>query len=360
MKKFFTGILILVPILMFSQKWEYKYYGNSFDGFVRISAIQNFENTLAIVNSSDSLNIVNGAGQGIKNGIDKLSIRLLIKGNSNPQRVLMAFDQEQKYYIANFTTDGNLIFIENAISADFNFFLPAVKIIDLLQTKKVVHFRLFSESSHLDYSFSLNGSGDVIKKTFQCTSCKFKGNWSDAVMELIVFISLFTEVNENENYSSLSTACLDYLKIKHGEFYFTQVSSIETEKNDDFPVLVFKNNQGYTLDRIYKESYLKNYYHLSGNPKRKNGDLVKDIETLEIYFDAFSKYTTLVKDKNLSFKAFCELKKSDLPPFYKALKQNKDFLDFVRKDESVYYLYEPDDYKFEVFAEAWGEETDEK
>ncbi len=153
---------------------------------------------------------------------------------------------------------------------------------------------------------------------------------------------------------------MDYFKIKHGEFFFTQVRSIETEKNGDFPVLIFKNSQGYTLDRIYKESYLKNYYHLSGNPKRKNGDLVKDIETLEIYFEAFSKYTTLVKDKNLTLKAFSELKKSELPPFYRALKQNKDFLDFVRKDESVYYFYESADYTFDVFAEAWGEESDAK
>ena len=111
--------LLMMPLFAFSQKWEYKYDGNSFDGYKRIAFINALDNneqaiTLGLVNSSDRLNLINGINQKNNNGIDQLSLRLIFQNEFQPEKLLLAFDQDKKYYVINFSYNENSIWIHHA------------------------------------------------------------------------------------------------------------------------------------------------------------------------------------------------------------------------------------------------------
>ena len=106
MKNTFILLLIFSPTLLFSQLWKFQKLGNSFDGFAKAAAVQiNVENEqlamLAVLNKSEELNLIWGVNK--KNGINNLSIRLLIPSDITPQKVLMAFDDELTTYLLNFS-----------------------------------------------------------------------------------------------------------------------------------------------------------------------------------------------------------------------------------------------------------------
>lgn len=355
MKNIILFLVSVVPSVLYSQQWQYNYIGNSFDGFARIASVQIDNSMLGIVNESDSINLRFAIGKGLKNGIDQLSIRLVFPDDVAPTKVLLAFDHEQKHYLVNFRFADRKIYINNAISTDYKSFLSLNGIADLLKARQIVHFRVYNRDDFQDYSFPLKGSTDAINKTYLCKTCKSRGNFSDALVELLYFLNLFTQVDGNKNYNNISLSCSDYLAKKFGEYFYTQVALIETASTDTLPALLFKSNSGEIIARIDKDIYLVNYFHFSGNPKeQRDGKINKDLETLDIYYKAFSEYTNIFKERELSLSQFYNLQKTDLMTLYKAVIQNKSFLEFMRKNESVYYNYNPDQYTFEVFIEPWG------
>jgi hypothetical protein len=269
----------------------------------------------------------------------------------------MAFDDERTNYLLNFSYSERKIFIENAVTPNFNSYLSLLDIISFFKLKKTAHFRVITENSKYNYSFPLSGSAAAIGKTFVCPSYKRSGNWTDAIFEALYFQFKFTEVdNGKKNFTSIGPTCIEYLKEKYGLYFFTQIKSIESKDEEPLPTLIFKNGQEDIVAEISKESYLKNYFHFSGNPKRdQNQKLLKDMETIKLYYEAFKKYTNLFTNNDLSLEDFSNLRKKDLLPYYKSILNNKEFIDYMRLDETIYYNYEVNKYTFEVFTEAWGE-----
>lgn len=360
MKNTFILFFIFSPTLLFSQGWKFQKLGNSFDGFAKAAAVQiNVENDqqamLAVLNESDELNLIWGANK--KNGINNLSIRIVTPSEITPQKVLMAFDDERTNYLLNFSYSERKIFIENAVTPDFKSYLSLLDIISFFKLKKTAHFRVITENSKYNYSFPLSGSVAAIGKTFICPSYKRAGNWTDATFELLYFQFKFSEVdNGKKNFTSIGPACIEYFQEKYGLYFFTQIKSIESKDEEPLPTLIFKNGQEDIVAEISKESYLKNYFHFSGKPKRdETQKLLKDTETIKLYYEAFQKYTNIITNNDLSLADFSNLRKKELLPYYKSILNNKEFLDYMRLDETIYYNYEVNKYTFEVFTEAWGE-----
>ena len=353
-------LFIFSPTFLFSQGWEFRKLGNSFDGFAKSAAVLiDVENEqkamLGVINESDELNIKWGVNE--KNGINKLSVRLLIPSEINPKQVLMAFDEERTNYLLNFSYSEGKIFIENAVTPDFKSFLSLLDVISFFKLKKIVHFRITDDNLNYNYSFPLIGSAAAIGKTFICPSYKRAGNWTDATFELLNFQFMFSKVdNGKRQFNGAVPACIEYLEEKYGLYFFTQIKSIEIADNETLPTLVFKNGQGDFVAAIPKESYLKNYFHFSGKIKRReNQKRLKDMETIKLYYEAFQQYTDMITRNNISLEAFSNLEKKELLPYYKSIFNHRDFLDYMRLDESIYYNYEVAEYSFEVFTEAWGE-----
>lgn len=359
MKNIFTLFLSFLPTILFSQNWEFQEFGNSFDGFGKLAAVQiNLDNEqqamLGIVNNSGKLNLTWGINE--ENGINKLSIIILIPNDINPQKVLMAFDDERTNYLLNFSYSENRIYISNAVTPDFKSFLTSLDIISYLKQKKNVHFRVMTDDSKDDYSFPLNGSTSAINKTFVCSAYKKANNWTDAAFEMLYFTQIFSAVDNGEkNFISVAPNCVGYLEKNYGTYFFTQIASIESNQEEPFPSLILKNGQGLSVAVITKESYLKNYFHFSGNIKRGSDQKIqKDLDTIRLYYEAFENYTNLITANKISFEIFSNYKKHDLQTYYNSILNNKELLDYLRLDKSIYYNYEVEEYTFDVFTEAWG------
>ena len=357
---FFILFLTFSPTLLFSQKWIFQKTGNSFDGFGKMAGVQinladEEQALLAVVNKSDELNLILSTNE--KNGIGNLSVRILIPNDITPQKVLIAFDEERTNYMLNFSYSDRIIFIENAVIPDFKSFLSLLDIISFFKLKKTVHFRVITEDSKYNYSFPLVGSVAAIGKTFICPSYKREGDWRDIVFELLNFTSMFSAVdNGKNNFLSIGPACIGYLEEKYGEYFFTQIKSIESKDEGPLPTLIFKNGQDNIVAEIPKASYLKNYFHFSGNLKKNESQkLLKDVESIKLYYEAFQTYTNIINNKNISLADFSNLSKKELLPYYKSILKNREFLDYMRLNETIYYNYEIKQYTFEVFTEAWGE-----
>lgn len=359
--KVFITIILLLPLSVMAQNWEFNNIGNSFDGFKRIALVKSLPDSklkavLGVVNSSASRTLKLHWGGDVKDGLDMLSLVLLPDDEISPNQILLAFDEENTYYIVNFTISDNKFYISSAVSKNYNTFLTLVDIINLLKTKKQVHFRISTESDDYDSSFPLKGSTLSIEKSFICPSYKRAGNWTDAAIETLLFLNLFKEVDAGKkNLIQFGYPCFEYFERQYGKYYFTQINSIESKGYLDTPNLVFKNSQGVILDALPKETYLKNFYHFSGNPKRNEAQkILKDTATIEIYYQAFKDYTNLIDTNSFSLERFIALSPKQLIPYFDALKKNKDFLDYVRIDESIYYEYKEEEFTFKVFTEAWG------
>jgi hypothetical protein len=357
----YVFILLFTPFVSLSQKWQYQYAGNTFDGFKRIAIVNTTDVDgeilmLGVVNISDKFNLINGINSKDKNGIDNLSIRLILNNNIDPESILLAFDQDKTYYKLNFNYSDGIIYIKNAYSPDYNKYLSKTKIISLFKQKKSVHFRLEAYNTSYDYSFTLSGSTESINRVFNCSNCIDNGDVYDAYIELLYFTILFSKVNGSENYTEVAGACSKYLKKKYGEYFFTEVASIETDEQKELPNLIFKNKQGENICEIDKDVYLVNYLHFSGNIRAygSNNKLLKDTSTLRLYYEAFQRYTNIVNINKISFDKFSNLKKSDLLIYYNEIKRNIQLLDYLRKDEDILYFYERNEYTFDVFLEAWG------
>ena len=354
-------IFALCPIFLFSQRWECQKLGNSFDGFAKAAAIlvdlQNGEKAmLGVLNESDNV-ILKWAVNEV-DGINKLSVRIILPGLINPQKVLMAFDEERTNYLVNFSYSDGIIFIENATTPDYKTFLTVLDIVSFLKLKKLVHFRVVDENTQDDYSFPLTGSTDAISKTFSCPSYKRAGAWTDAIFELLYFQSLFSEVgNCKNNLTSLSPLLIGYIEDNYGMYFYTQIKSIECAEDESLPTLILKNGQRKIVAEISKESYLKNYFFFSGNPKRgENQKLNKDMETIKLYYESFQYYTDIIVRNKISLIDFSNLGKNELIPYYKSILNNRELLDYMRIDKATYYSYEVNEYTFDVFREAWGEQ----
>ncbi len=331
--------------------------GNSFDGFAKAAAVQIVTSDeeqvmLAVVNSSNNLKIEWGINE--KNGINNLSIQIIVPNDIKPQKVLMAFDDDRKYYIINFFYSNNKVFIENACSPDYNLFFSIIDIISFLKSRNKVHFRLYFDDQKIDFSFPLKGCSTAINQTFICPTYKRAGNWTDAAFELMSFQLMFSEVDsDKKNFSIVAPNCIAYLEKNNGLYFFTQIYNIESS-TDDLKMLIFKNYNGEIISKISKEVYLKNLFYLSGSPKSSNGKKnTKDLETLRLYYTAFQKYTNLITDK-ISFNQFSNLTKKDLIFYYNLLLKNREFLDYMRSDKNTYIFYEVNEYNFNVFIEPWG------
>lgn len=360
MRNIIILLFISIPTFLFSQGWEYRKLGNSFDGFAKTAAVlidlENEQNAmLAVLNESDEISLTWGINE--QNGINKLSIRILIPSDVNPQKVLMAFDEERTNYLVNFSYSEDKIFIKNAVTHDFKSFFSLLDIISFFKLKKTVHFRVIDDNSTYDYSFPLNGSAAAIVKTVNCPSYKRAGNWTDATFELLYFQYIFSTIdNGTKNFSSIGPACIDYLEETYGQYFFTQIKSIESENEESLPTLIFKNWQGEIIAKVKKEIYLKNYFHFSGNPKRgEDQKLQKDMESINLIYEAFQKYTDILTKDNITLEDFSNLEKKDLLPYYQSVLNNNELLDYLRLRNTSYYYYEIAEYSFEVFIEAWGE-----
>ena len=360
MKNIILLLLTFSTSFLFSQNWKFQKVGNSFDGFGKIAAVQiNLENEeqamLGVVNKSDQLNLTWGIND--TNGLNKLSVIFLVPNDEAPRKVLMAFDDERTNYLINFSNYDNKIYIKNAVSLDYKSFYTQLDIISLFKIKKNVHFRVITETSKFDYTFPLSGSSAAINKTFICSKYKKANNWTDAAFELIYFSSMFNRVdNGKKNFNSLLPICIEYLQNKYGLYFFTQIESIETKGQELWPTLIFKNWQKDTVAEISEKTYLKNFYHFSGKPKRDiDQKLIKDFKSIKLYYEAFQKYTNIITNNKVSLEYFSNLNKKELLPYYKSVLENKQLLDYLRLDESVYYTYEVNEYTFDVFIEAWGE-----
>ena len=359
MKNILTLLLIFLPTILFSQNWEFQEFGNSFDGFGKLAAVQiTLENEqptmLGVVNNSGELNLTWGIND--TNGINKLSIIFLIPNDITPQKVLMAFDDEKTNYLLNFSYSENRIYISNAVTPDFKTFLTSLDIISYLKQKKTVHFRVMTDDSKDDYSFPLNGSTAAINKTFVCSAYKKANNWTDAAFEMLYFTQIFSAVDNGEkNFISVAPNCIGFLEKKYGTYFFTQIASIESNQEEPFPSLILKNGQGLSVAEITKESYLKNYFHFSGNIKRGSDQKIqKDLDTIRLYYEAFESYTNLISTNKISFEIFSNYKKHELQTYYNSILNNKELLDYLRLDNSIYYNYEVEEYTFDIFTEAWG------
>lgn len=360
MKNIILLLLTFSTSVLFSQNWKFQKVGNSFDGFGKIAAVQiNLENEeqamLGVVNKSDQLNLTWGIND--KNGINKLSVVFLIPDYITPQKVLMAFDDETKNYLINFSYADNKIYIRNAVSLDYKSFYTQLDIISFFKIKKNVHFRVISENSNSDYTFPLSGCAAAINKTFICSAYKRANNWTDAAFEAINFASMYSRVDNGElNADSVAPLCTKYLKEAYGPYFFTQIASIESNGDEFSTTFIFKNEQGDIIAEATEESYLKNYYHFSGNVKRDLKDkLIKDTESIRLYYEAFQNNTNVIANKKISFASFSNLNKNELLFYYQTILKNKDLLDYFRLNESIYYNYEVKEYTFKVFIEAWGE-----
>lgn len=359
MKNIFTLFLTFLPTILFSQNWEFQEFGNSFDGFGKLAAVQiileNEQPTmLGVVNNSGELNLTWGIND--TNGINKLSIIFLIPNDITPQKVLMAFDDERTNYLLNFSYSDNRIYISNAVTPDFQSFLTLLDIISYFKQKKTVHFRVMTDDSKDDYSFPLNGSTAAINKTFICSAYKKANNWTDAAFEMLYFTQIFSAVDNGEkNFISVAPNCVGFLEKKYGTYFFTQIASIESNQEEPFPSLILKNGQGLSVAEITKESYLKNYFHFSGNIKRGSDQKIqKDLDTIRLYYEAFENYTNLITANKISFEIFSNYKKHELQTYYNSILNNKELLDYLRLDNSIYYNYEVEEYTFDIFTEAWG------
>lgn len=360
--KVFITFLLLLPMSIIAQNWVFEKVGNSFDSYKKIALVENtsiskMKATLGVVNFSED-RVLKWQFGGEKNGLDMVSLTIVPNDEISANQILLAFDEENSYYIVNFTQEDNRIYITGAISKNYNLFLNYIDIINLLKTKKQVHFRISTESDDFDCSFPLKGSTIAIEKSFICPNYKRAGNWTDTAIETLLFLNAFKEVDEGKkNLIQFGYACFEYFERQYGKYYFTQINSIESKGYLDTPTLVFKNSQGVILDELPKETYLKNFYHFSGNPKRDETQKIqKDTATIEIYYQAFKDYTDLIDTNSLSLDRFIALSPKQLIPYFDALKKNKDFLDYVRIDESIYYEYKEEEFTFKVFTEAWGRE----
>lgn len=361
--KVFITLFLFIPLSLVAQNWTFQNIGNSFDGFKKLALVESISESklkavLGVVNYSANRTIKWHWGGDEKDGLDMVSLVLLPDDEITPNQILLAFDEENSYYIVNFTQEDKRINISGAVSKNYNSFLSYIDIVSLLKTKKRVHFRISTESEDFDCSFPLKGSTIAIEKSFVCPEYKKSGNWGDSFFETFHFFNSFKEVDEGKkNLIQFGYACFEYFESQYGKYYFTQINSIESKGYLDTPTLVFKNSQGVILDELPKETYLKNFYHFSGNPKRNEAQkILKDTATIEIYYQAFKDYTDLIDTNRLSLNGFIALSPKQLIPFFDALKKNKDFLDYVRIDESIYYEYKEEEFTFNVFTEAWGRE----
>jgi len=354
MKFIYVIILFLFPYISFSQVWKYQKVGNNFDGFAKAAAVQiktidDQQAMLAVLNTSDELNLTWGINK--KNGINYLSIRVISPNDIIPEKILMAFDNEKTYYELNFSYSEKKIFIENAFTPDFKYFLSTLDIISFFKSKKTVHFRMKYQNEVNDFNFPLLGSAGAINQVFLCPTYKRAGNWTDATFELMAFTEMFSKVDGGKNnYISVAPNCIEYLDKNKGSYFFTQIKTIETSTDDQY-MLDFKNKNDEIVEKMKKEVCLKNLFFFSGNPKLSNNK--KDIETLKIYYKGFQEYTNLITDK-ISFDQFSNLTRKDLILYYNSLLKNIEFLDYMRADKSIYYFYEVNEYTFDVFIEPWG------
>lgn len=357
MKRTCIFIFLIVPMVSLSQIWKFQKVGNSFDGFAKAAAVQiesidDKQAMLAVLNTSNELKLVWGVNG--KNGLNNLSVRILIPDDIKPDKILMAFDDENQYYLTNFSYSEKKVFVENACAPDYKVFFSLIDIISLFKSRNVVHFRILSQDQKFDFNFPLKGCTAAINQTFICPTYKRSGDWTDATFELMAFTLKFSEVDGGKkNFLSVAPNCIEYLQKNKGLYFFTQVKTIESSA-DSLYLLIFKNNNGEVVASVSKEVCLKNLFYFSGKPKVSSEEKkIKDLETLEIYFKAFQDYTNLITDK-ITFDQFSNLTKNDLMIFYKTLINNMKFLDYMRSDKSVYYHYEVNEYTFDVFIEPWG------
>lgn len=356
------ALLLFIPRDAYSQNWDFQNIGNSFDGFKKIALVESISQSklkavLGVVNSSANRTLKWQWGEGNK-GLDMVNLILMPDDEISPNQILLAFDEDNSYYIVNFTQEEKQIYISGAVSKNYNSFLTYIDIINLLKTKKQVHFRISTESDDFDCSFPLKGSTIAIEKSFVCPEYKKSGNWGDSFFETFSFFNAFKEVDKGKkNFIQFGYKCFEYFEGQYGKYYFTQINSIESKGYLETPTLVFKNSQGVILDEIPRETYLKNFYHFSGNPKKNEAQkIMKDSATIEIYYQAFKDYTDLIDTNSLPLEKFIALSPKELIPYFNELKRNKEFLDYVRIDESIFYEYKEEDFTFKVFTEAWGRE----
>lgn len=352
-------ILIVFPLSLLGQTWTYLRVGNSFDGFGRLAGVQSVEKNeesfaLAVINNAETF--VLREAINTKDGINNLSIRLSLNDNILVNRVLMAFDDMPTYYVLNASISNKILFINNAVTPDYKSFLSKIDIVNYFKKRRKVTFRLYANDSNIDVSFSLSGCSAALSKVFSCPTYRKRNDWTDAALELLVFQKMFIDADDGKrNVFNLSFTCNKYFEKEYGAYFFTQVKSIHTKSNLTFPDLLFKNSFDDIIAEVSSDIYLVNYFHYSGNPKLDgNNKLSKDLETIELYYNAFLDKTNLIPKYNITFEAFSNLSKNQLVEYFNAAKLNKSLLDYLRQNIITNYFYEPDEYTFDVFLEAWG------
>lgn len=349
---------LLIPISIYSQNWQFENTGNAFDGFKKVAFTINSPEdelyaSLGVLNFSENRIIKWGDLGG--NGIDNLKLILILKEQILADKLLMSFDEEKAYFILNYYEKDNQYTLLNAYSKDYKLFLSLLDIISNLKNKNILHLRAIAGEKKYDFKFTLKGSGLAINKSFVCPDYQKSNNWTDAFFENFHFAGLFTEVkNSSENLISFGLNCQKYFDEKYGPYFFTQINSIESIGNTQFPKLIFKNFQGDIVAEIDKSVYLKNYYHFSG---KKKIDSKKDTDTIKLYYDLINIHSNIIQDKKITLDSFISLSSKDLLPFFNEVISNEELLEHLRKDEDIFYEYSKEEYTFEVFSEAWGKES---
>ena len=357
----------IVILLLFSalaghcQEWRYNVIGNAFDGYVKTASVEGVSTNpsraeLTVNNLTDSLMISYGTAEMLEG----LTLKLIMTDGDfldvrhKVQKVYMSFDTEKTVYAlkAEHSTSGNsVIYFEYALGEEYKIYLNKLDIIQQFQTREVVHFRIQTNTNSYDYAFQLNGSTESIDQIVKIDYQK-KGDQRDQGYERAVFRELLEKTNNGElDYSFAASNCLDYLADEYNEFFFLTIESVEQIKVDSNEVLVFKDGSGQMIADIPLERALRNTLYFSGQVKIQDGTFQRDIETLELYYRAF-KSARLIKD--LSLDEFADLTEVQLEKLYYKAMAYEGFLDWLRIYDHVYIHYEPAEYTFDVFIEAWG------
>jgi hypothetical protein len=367
MKNIFSTLLLLfITVNAYTQQWEFTEVGNAFDGFGRMSFIKNDAApqaglVLAVVNSSGELTLIHGTGD---NGMmSKLFIRILLDEdfiNSSDQitKVLMSFDEEKNFYQIGqffFDKEKNTLSLGYAFSNNFNTCLNKLDMTKLFKLKQNVHFRVFTIDNYYDISFVLQGSSVAINKTFQISDYKKAGDWTDFAIEAYGFMLVMAKANSGkDNLVMLSSNCLHYLEKKYGQFYYIMVNSVFTNKEETDKTIDFYDNLETVIAEIPFEVAFRNIYFFSGNIKKANEKRYeKDLETLRIYYDNFSK-KKLINNSTLSFEDFCNLDRTTLTSLLNKIKADPLTFDWLRAEDSLYIYYDKEEYTINVFIEPWG------
>ena len=284
-KTILTMIGILALTSTNAQNWSGEKTGNSFDGFSYFSAgrsetVDNEYLTMYVQNFHDEvfLNINSASYDGEKGGRESLSVYFYdSSGNAaNTTEVLIAFNDETKFYRADFKISGdNYIYIPRIITPDYNTLLDEFDIVTKLKLGNKISIRVKNSSNHKDYTISLSGSTASINKTVRWDNSESQEGWGTLEgLFKMVEVSKTAKFYHQDIFQNIE----NYAKTEIGKYYwvFADHMDYESRDEDDKTIFTIYDVNNNVLVAVPVDVWSKDAYYDEGGLKQYNdeGELI--------------------------------------------------------------------------------------